>query len=394
MHPILFEIPLTWWTVALVAALFGLGGVVRTRFAPAARDSSYLAEFLGLNVRWGEVVAGWDAALREGLKSAASAGLVAAAVKWVAHEKFQKESIPLHVYGLMMATAFVVGIGLAARQARREGLADVVLRDRDGVELKDAKGQRLSITASELVTDLGFRLLVSGLVGARLLYIVTRWQEEYADNPVKVFQIWEGGLVFYGGFILAALTAYFFVVKHRISFWPYADILIPSVALGHALGRLGCFAAGCCFGNVAREGFPLTVQFPAQSAAWWEHVSKHLIERTSAGSLPVYPTQLFEAAGEATIFLALLLIRARKRFHGQVTLSYFFLYPLLRTVIEMFRGDSIRGFLLHWPERGHEMLLSTSQAVSLAVAVTGLVMTFFILRAKDRAEANGERKAA
>jgi phosphatidylglycerol:prolipoprotein diacylglycerol transferase len=328
--------------------------------------------------------------VKEGLKSALSAGVLAAAAKWVAHEKFQKESIPLHIYGLMMATAFVVGIGLAARQARREGLAEVVLRDGDGVPLKDEKGRKLTIAASELVTDLGFRLLVSGLIGARLLYIATRWEEEYRDHPMKVFQIWEGGLVFYGGFILAALVAWRYVAKHRIAFLPYADVLIPSVALGHAFGRLGCFAAGCCFGNVAREGFPFTVQFPHDSAAWYEHVTRHLVERSAATSLPVYPTQLFEAGGEALIFLALLFIRTRKRFHGQVTLSYFFLYPLLRTVIEMFRGDSIRGFLLHWPEKGHEMLLSTSQAVSLAVAVTGLFMTFFILRAKDRAEAAGK----
>jgi phosphatidylglycerol:prolipoprotein diacylglycerol transferase len=136
------------------------------------------------------------------------------------------------------------------------------------------------------------------------------------------------------------------------------------------------------------------VQFPHDSAAWYEHLTKHLIERSAATSLPVYPTQLFEAGGEALIFVALLFIRSRKRFHGQVTLSYFFLYPLLRTVIEMFRGDSIRGFLLHWPEKGHEMLLSTSQAVSLVVAIVGLVMTFVILRAKDRAEASGKVEAA
>ena len=81
----------------------------------------------------------------------------------------------------------------------------------------------------------------------------------------------------------------------------------------------------------------------------------------------------------------ILLIHRSKRFHGQVVLSYFILYALLRTIVEMFRGDSIRGFILHWPEKGHEMLLSTSQGVSLIVALGGIGLTWFIIRQKNRA---------
>ena len=95
------------------------------------------------------------------------------------------------------------------------------------------------------------------------------------------------------------------------------------------------------------------------------------------------------------IFLALLVIRSRKRFHGQVVLSYFFLYPLLRTVIEMFRGDSIRGFLFHWPEKGHEMLLSTSQAVSILMAIAGMLLTVGIIRSREKgADDTADTKAA
>lgn len=385
MHPILFEIPLSWWTVAVAALLFGAGGLIRTRFAPADRNASYLADFLGLNVQWGKVAAGWGETLKQGLMSAASAGAIAAAAKYIGAEKFGKESIPLHIYGLMMATAFVLGIGLSMRQARREGLADVVLRDSHGLELKDQNGRRVSITAADLVSDLGFWLLVAGLVGSRILYIVTRWKDEYSRHPLKVLQVWEGGLVWYGGLIAATIVAWWFVRRYRISFWPYADVLVPAVSLGHGIGRLGCFAAGCCFGNVARPGFPFTVQFPEGSPAFAEHMAKGLLEAGAHTSLAVYPTQLMEAFGETVIFFTLLFIRSRKRFHGQVVLSYFFLYPLLRTVIEMFRGDSIRGFLFHWPEKGHEMLLSTSQAVSILMAITGMLLTVGIIRAREKA---------
>lgn len=387
MHPILFEIPLGWLTVAVVAVLFGFGGTIRARFAAADKNTSYLADFLGLNVQWGKVVAPWDKALVKGAGSLVIAGGLAAAVKWVAHDRFGKESIPLHIYGLMMATAFIVGIGLSMRAARLENLPNVVLRDAKGFPLKDKNGQPVTITAPELVSDLAFYLLVAGLIGSRILYIITRWQDEYSKTPAKIFMVWEGGLVWYGGLIAATLVAFWFVRKHRISFWPYADILVPAVSIGHGIGRLGCFAAGCCFGNVAREGFPLTVQFPEGSPAFAEHVTNGLLAAGAHASLPVYPTQLIEAAGETLIFLALLWIRSRKRFHGQVLLSYFFLYPILRTVIEMFRGDSIRGFVLHWPEKGHEMLLSTSQAASIVVAIAGIVATVVILRAKQKADA-------
>jgi phosphatidylglycerol:prolipoprotein diacylglycerol transferase len=387
MHPILFEIPLAWPTVVFFALLLGFGGLVRTRFAPADRNASYLAEFLGLNVRWGVVQGSWAAAAKQAAQSALTAALIGGAVKWVATEQLHKQSIPLHIYGLMMATAFIVGIGLSMRQARREGLPDVVLRDADGFEMKDSKGRPLTLTAAELVSDLGFHLLVAGLIGSRVLYIITRWDAEYAREPAKVLRIWEGGLVWYGGLIAATLVAYRFVRKHRISFWPYADILVSSVSLGHGIGRLGCFAAGCCFGNVARDGFPLTVRFPAESSAWAQHVKDHLISSTAVTSLPVYPTQLFEAGGELLIFLTLLWIRTRKRFHGQVLLSYFFLYPLLRTVIEMFRGDAIRGFVFKWPAEGPPMLLSTSQAVSILVAAAGFTLTIVLGR---RAQATAE----
>lgn len=387
MHPIFVTIPLSWTTAAVIALLFGLGGLVRARFKPAPGDASYLAGYLGLNVQWGQVQKPWSEAVVAGLMQAGIAAAVAVAAKLLlARVSPGTESVPLHFYGVMMASGFIIGLWLATRQVRREQFPAVQLYDQAGRILRDKNKQPVTVAPSDLIADLTFYLLVAGLAGSRVLYIITRWDAEYAHNPAKIFRVWEGGLVFYGGLIGATLTAYWFARKHRISFLPYADVLVPSVALGHALGRLGCFAAGCCFGNVAMDGFPLAVSFPEGSAAFHEHLRDGLLSAGATASLPVYPTQIIEALGETLIFFALLFIRTRKRFHGQVLLSYLFLYPILRTILEMFRGDKIRGFVFKWPSAEHPMLLSTSQAVSVLVAAAGIAVTVAIIRQKNRAQ--------
>ena len=385
MHPILFEIPLSWMTVAIVGVLFAFGGLVRTRFVAADKDASYLATFLGLNVQWGVVANPWGKSVQGAFTTGLSAAAVTAGIKYVAAlPQFHTDKIPLHIYGLMMATAFILGIYLATREAAHEKLPSVALLDSRGKQYVDKDGNKVFMSASDLVSDLGFYLLVSGLAGSRILYIFTRWKEEYASDPMRVFKIWEGGLVWYGGLIGATLVAWWFVRKHKIAFLPYADVLVPGVALGHGIGRLGCFAAGCCFGNVAMPNFPFTVEFPKDSPAFIEHLQGGLIKAAAEHSLPVYPTQIIEAAGELIIFCILLFIRSKKRFHGQALLSYFFLYPILRTIIEMFRGDSIRAFFFRWPTDKAPLLLSTSQGVSLLVATVGFILMVVLVRARSR----------
>jgi phosphatidylglycerol:prolipoprotein diacylglycerol transferase len=373
MHPILFEIPLNWITVAVVGLLFGVGAVIRHRFLPADRDASYLATFLGLNVKWGAVQNGWGPSFGQGALTAVIAGGIAAAAKYVAFKQFHTESLPLHIYGLMMATAFMVAIWLGTREASHERMPSVTFTERDG--------KKVTMTAPDLVSDLSFYILLAGLGGSRVLYIITRWNDEYSHDPGRIFKFWEGGLVWYGGLLAATGVAWWFVRKHKTAFLPYADLLVPGVSLAHGIGRLGCFAAGCCFGNVSIAGFPLSVQFPPGSPAAMAHWGDAGINTLSH---PVYPTQLIEASGELLIFTVLLFIRSRKRFHGQVVLSYFFLYAILRTIVEMFRGDAIRGFVFKWPAEGVPMLLSTSQAVSVLTAVGGIITTIVVIRARSK----------
>ena len=183
-----------------------------------------------------------------------------------------------------------------------------------------------------------------------------------------------GGLVWYGGLLAATATSAWFVRRHKVAFLPYADVLVPGVSIAHGIGRLGCWAAGCCFGNVAPDSFPLAAHFPPGSPAAMEHFGAAGAYTISRG---VYPTQIMEAAGELVIFTLLLAIRNRKRFHGQVVLSYFFMYAILRVFTEMFRGDSIRG---EHPFFG----LSTSQGISVLVAVAGIAASIIISRSRDR----------
>jgi phosphatidylglycerol:prolipoprotein diacylglycerol transferase len=244
--------------------------------------------------------------------------------------------LPVHTYGLLIASAFLVGIWLAQREARRRG------------------------QDPERVADLSFWILVAALVGSRVYYILVNWGDYFGARALvstplgripRLLAIWEGGLVFYGGFIGAALTAWWYLRRHRMPFLAYADTLIPSVAFGHFLGRLGCFAAGCCWGDVVHGHLPWAARFPPGSLAYQtfagrEHPAAFLAPDRLT-TLPLHPVQLYESFGELAIFLFLVAyVRPRKAFHGQVLASWLLAYAVLRTVVELFRGDIERGVVL------------------------------------------------
>lgn len=242
--------------------------------------------------------------------------------------------LPLHTYGLLIAAAFLTGMWLAQREARRRG------------------------QDPERIADLSFWVLVAALVGSRLYFILVNWDDYFGPGRAfvatpfgrlpRLLAFWEGGLVFYGGFIGAALTAFWYLRRHRMSFLPHADTLIPSVAFGHFLGRLGCFSAGCCWGEVAERHLPWAARFPPASLAFQTFATRPhpeaFLAPDRATTLPLHPVQLYEAFGELAIFVVLVfVVRPRKRFHGEVLASWLVLYAVLRTGVEFFRGDVERG---------------------------------------------------
>jgi len=178
------------------------------------------------------------------------------------------------------------------------------------------------------------------------LYVLTSERERLFQDPFFLFKIWEGGLVFYGGLIASVLVAIWFLKKYRISFWKYADFFAPALALGHAIGRQGCFLAGCCYGR------PLLV------SAWFSVTFPTNINSLAPAGIPLYSTQLMESLGEFLIFLGLAWGLRRKKFDGQIFILYLMIYA---------------GFL--WmTARGAEEQVKKSQDIIIA-AVIGLVIT-------------------
>jgi phosphatidylglycerol:prolipoprotein diacylglycerol transferase len=312
----------------------------------------------------------------EALQASVSPAAIAGGVLFLASRS--TSPWPLHTYGVLIALGFIFGIGIGVREARRTGFDE------------------------EAVLDMGFWALLSGMVGARIYFILVNWKEYFVTHPwVRVEQlgfdipavlaVWQGGLVFYGGAIGAVATFFWFATRRKLPVWRFADILIVSLPLGHALGRLGCFAAGCCWGDSAfhMDGstvvsdFAFAAQFPKDSLAYGsllhtvEPAIRDLMVQTSH-TMPIYPTQIMEALGETCIFGILLLVRSRKVFHGQVTVTYFLLYPLLRATMEAYRGDAERGYVI-------DKVLSVGQFTSILVACAGLVAMIVMIRRNQQA---------
>jgi phosphatidylglycerol:prolipoprotein diacylglycerol transferase len=295
--------------------------------------------------------------------------------------------IGVHTYGLAIAAGLAVGIALGAREARRRGL-DV--------------GR---------VLDFAFWATVAGLLGSRLTYALVNAGEfaracvhgtggprgalELLSDCTRLFHVWEGGLVFYGGVVGAALVAVHFARRERWSFAVLGDVFAPGLAIGHAIGRLGCFAAGCCFG---KESGPWGVAFPSGSVAFEELGSLGALSPGASYTPPLHPTQLYEAGGELAIFACLLALRPRWRARpGALVLAYAALYAGLRFVVELFRGDVARRYVVDlvtprlagWlgVPAGEPVFLSVGQVMSLVLLAACAVAAWRRRAAARRANA-------
>jgi phosphatidylglycerol:prolipoprotein diacylglycerol transferase len=302
--------------------------------------------------------------------------------------------IGLHTYGVLIGCGCAVAITLAFREARRQGL--------DGGK----------------ILDLSFWMLVTGLLGSRLLYVAlnartfanvcigggddtigARSLGRVLGDCTRVIQVWEGGLVFYGGFIGAGLLGYLFARRQGWSFWALGDLYAPSLAIGHAFGRLGCFTAGCCFGKACDVAAHWCARFSADSVAFEELRAVSAVPDGATLTPPLFPTQLYEAIGELAIFGVLIFVRRWLRNRdvnrdapaphrpGTLVLLYAVLYGLLRFGVELYRGDFARLYLVHFATprlarwlglpAGEAVVLSTGQAVSVAVILVAIAVLIY-----------------
>lgn len=211
--------------------------------------------------------------------------------------------------------------------------------------------------SSDLPANLGILLILSGLVGARIAYVVANWPD-FAAAPAEILRVDHGGLIFYGGLVGASLALIAYAFLARLPLWRLADFAIPGLAVGHAFGRVGCFLFGCCHGCPAARFPALGIAFPPGTP---------LGEAT--GSVPLYPVQLFEAAALLSIWFLLLRLHARpSRRPGAVFAAYLLLYPPVRFALEFLRGD---------PRQPAIASLDIAQIVSLVLFAAGLALVAF-----------------
>jgi len=240
---------------------------------------------------------------------------------------FHVGSFTLYTYGLFVAIGFMTAVIVSQKNAGAHNIS------------------------AQAITDIFFVILLSALIGARLLYVLINFNA-YKSNLLDIFKVWNGGLVFFGGFLAAVGATAIYLKLKNFEVFKTADILSPGIALGHAIGRIGCFFAGCCYGKESDLGFAIKFTNP-----------------DSLAPLGVYlhPTQIYSVFSNLSLFFILLWLQKRKKFNGMVFLSYIMLYSLFRSIIEFFRGDFRGDFFFEF--------ISMSQGIGLFV----FVVSFFIL---------------
>jgi len=198
----------------------------------------------------------------------------------------------------------------------------------------------------EKVIDLSIYLFISGLLGAYLLNVMVNWRI-YIKDPLRIFRFWEGGLVYYGGFILACLVALVYIKRHNLNLAIWADLLAPCAMIILAIGRIGCFLNGCCYGKPAPDWFPL-------KKLWIYPLGRLPLELEG---IPIHPTQLYCSLLSALIAIFLIWRSRRRKFSGEIFWLMLLLYSFARFFIEFLRADPRGGIaFLH---------LSTSQLISI-----------------------------
>jgi phosphatidylglycerol:prolipoprotein diacylglycerol transferase len=253
----------------------------------------------------------------------------------------------LHTYGLMVALALLVGIYTAGRFASRIGVE------------------------TETVWNLGIYMALAGLVGAKLALVVSEWSY-YSSNPREIFSsaTLHAGGVWHGGLLLAIAVGAWYTWRHQLAFAALGDVYAPGIALGHVLGRLGCFSAGCCWGQPTDVPWAVTFTNPYSA----QLVGVPL-------GIALHPTQLYEAAAEAVIFGLLVLLWRRRKFSGQIFASYLMLYAVARFLIEFFRADPRGDFFF-------DGALSFPQVVSVGLLVVAGGFWFYQRRRAGPADAD------
>lgn len=201
--------------------------------------------------------------------------------------------LTIYSYGLMLALGFSVAAFLSIREAKKQGINQ------------------------EFIFNLIFIILISGIIGARILYVLLN-VEFYVKNPREIFMLTHGGLCWFGGLILGVFVCIVYLKRKKQEIYKIFDMIVPYLALAHAIGRVGCFLNGCCFG---KESIRFGLYFPVHDAI-------------------LIPTQAYSSLALLLIYIILRIRHSREHGRGEIFYLYLFLYSLWRFFIEFFRADS------------------------------------------------------
>jgi len=246
---------------------------------------------------------------------------------------FHLGNFNLPTYGLLVATGVIVGLYVSAKLSERQGINP------------------------EKAWNLGILVVLGAIVGAKVLLIVNNF-DYYSQHPGEIFSltILQAGGVFYGGVITALLLSVWYMRKNHMPWLRTTDAFAPGLALGHSIGRLGCFAAGCCYGKPTHH--------------WWGVTFKNPLANAWVGTplnVPLEPTQLFESAIELGNFFLLYWLIKHKKFEGQVMGTYLFLYGVARYFLEFIRDDPDRGSVFGGAMTG-------TQLISICLVIVGGIL--------------------
>ncbi|OEG69713.1 hypothetical protein ATZ36_07900 [Candidatus Endomicrobiellum trichonymphae] len=239
----------------------------------------------------------------------------------------------IYTYGFFVATAFIAAIFYLSHSIKKS---------------------KEKIISQDDLYSLVMYIMIFSVAGARLFFVFTDLNE-FILYPLSIFKIWQGGLVYYGGFIAVIIFAYAYAKRKKIPLLKLGDFFAPALALGHALGRIGCFFAGCCYGK--ESSLPWTVVF----------INEHSL---AVRGKSLHPTQLYEAFANFLLFVFLHFYSRKEHKSGVSFAVYIISYAVLRFIIEFFRGD-YRGV--------QYFCFSVSQIISVFLFVAGV---FIICRKK------------
>jgi phosphatidylglycerol:prolipoprotein diacylglycerol transferase len=254
------------------------------------------------------------------------------------------KSVPIFSYGVMLGTAMVVGWFLAMRLAKNDGIPQ------------------------EIAGNIYMWTAVWSIVGARILYVIAN-PSEFVEEPSRIFKIWQGGLVAYGGMIGGFLTSWYNCWRRKIPLLQWADASAPSVVLGTGITRVGCLLFGCDYGK--RTDLPWALHFPKGSPAWRDHVENFHLASDASASFGIHPTQVYEMLAALFVFGLCMLTRRLRKFSGLVFVVWVVGYGILRPIIEIYRDDDQRGGIGG---------LSTSQIIGITASVFGLGLLVKLLK--------------